>query len=50
MRAGFTITLAVGAIVVASSSVILGVLEHLGDGLPVGVLGMGLESNSLFLK
>lgn len=33
----------VGADVLASSPLILGVLEHLGVGLPLGVLGMGAE-------
>ena len=40
---GVPVTPGVGADVVASSPVILGVLEHLGDELALGVVALGAE-------
>lgn len=40
---GVPVTLGVGVVVVASLPVILGVLEHLGVELPLGVVGLGVE-------
>lgn len=37
------VTSGIGAVVVASSLLILGMLEHLGIGLPLGVLGKDAE-------
>jgi len=40
---GVPITPGVMAVVVASSPLIMGMLEHLGVGLPLGGVGMGAE-------